>query len=69
MFYLFIKACEVYRFRFALSTYTYDTSVQFRLILRPNGTFYNIDIIEYTYTKLFFNAIKEMIIYRKEKWR
>lgn len=66
IFFRFIKACDKYKFTFALSTYNGLT-----LILRPNNTFENIEIKEryhnfYSFQKMFLKAIKEMRKYRKK---
>ena len=50
-------------------TYTLSSLSKLTLILRPNGTFDNIEIKikkhPYTYFNLFLDAIKEMKAYRK----
>ncbi len=64
MFFIFIRACRKYGFTYALSSYH-----EFSLILRPNGTFENIEIkqeyYESNYFKLLFEAIRKMKAYRK----
>lgn len=66
MFYIFIKACEKYGFSYALSSYN-----GLSLVLRPSGTFENIEVkqgfYEYNYFKLFGNAIRTMKDYRKTR--
>lgn len=65
MFYIFVRACRKYGFTYALGSYH-----GFSLILRPNGTFENIEIkqgfYECNYFKLFWKAIRAMKDYRKK---
>jgi hypothetical protein len=64
MFYIFVRACEKYKFAFSLSTYS-----ELTLTLRPANTFESIVIkqgyYESNYFRLFLRAIKEMKRYRK----
>ena len=66
MFYIFIKACEKYGFSYALSSYN-----GLSLVLRPAGTFENIEakqgFYECNYFKLFWKAIMAMKDYRKTR--
>lgn len=68
MFFRFIRVCKKYRFTYALSTVS-----ELTLILRPSGSFDNIEISQgyynWNYRKLFSDAIKEMKAYRKERGR
>lgn len=64
MFYIFVRACEKYRFTFSLNAYN-----ELTLTLRPANTFESIIIkqryYESNYFRLFLMAIKEMKRYRK----
>jgi hypothetical protein len=64
MFYIFVRACEKYRFTFSLSAYN-----ELILTLRPANTFESMVIkqgyYESNYFILFLRAIKEMKRYRK----
>lgn len=64
MFFIFIKACNKYKFSFVLNTYG-ETSIT----LKPNNTFENIYVYEGNFHKLFVTAIKKMKMYRKNGGR
>lgn len=59
----FIRACRKYRFTFVLTTYG-----GFKVVLRPNETFENIEVVDNNadYRKLFKSAIKAMKEYREK---
>ena len=62
IFFKFVRACIKYGFTFTFSSY-----MSLKLVLRPNDTFKNIELIEEYpyYKKLFKKGIKTMKEYRK----
>jgi hypothetical protein len=64
MFFIFIKACEKYKFSYALSSIG-----GLKIVLRPNNTFCNIEVniqnCYHNYFSAFLKAIKFMRTYRK----